>query len=400
MPTHIIIPPKQQFAASLVRASVLSGVVEPRELKASVIAENERNNQDFLAALPTGRDMARVAFAEEAKPAPRSLPGIGAVLVDDLSPEGYDFCLRVNALVLPNLVYRVVPPVDVSVEVALDTWHLDKIDVTAPRAHGLVGRGVRVGVLDTGIDPSHPEFAGKDVQFQEFDSEGHPVASVAHDTATHGTHVCGLVAGRNCGVAPEASLAVAAVLTSGGSGTFAQILAGLDWLIRTDFANDDVKVLSASLGTDGYNGNFLNPLLSAFHAPGLLMVAAIGNSGFLGQNHHGSPGDYDFVLGIGASDRSDAVAAFSDWGTQGAVVKPDLCAPGVGVVSSVPGGGYVAMSGTSMATPIVSGAAALLIQRDPSLYGAPGKLATELSGLTIPVGDPRGGVGRLDLSSL
>lgn len=399
MPTQIIIPPKQQLAASLVRALALSGVVDPRDLKAAVVEENERNNRAFLDSLPTGRHMSRVAFAESARLPPRSLPGIGVALVDGLSPEGYEHCRRVGAQVFPNLMYRVVPPVDVVPQAARDAWHLDRIEAAVPRARGLTGRGVRVGLLDTGIDANHPEFADTDVRFREFDAHGFPVESAPHDTASHGTHVSALVAGRSCGVAPGASLAVAAVLTNGGAGTSAQILAGLDWLVRGDLPGDDVKVLGASLGTDGHSGHFLSPLLSAFHAPGLLTVAAIGNSGFLGQNHHGSPGDYDFVLGVGASDRNDAVAPFSDWGNQSGGAKPNLCAPGVGVVGAVPGG-YAAMSGATMAASLVSAAAALLIERSPELYGVPRRLFNELIRLTAPLGDPRGGAGRLDLSSL
>ena len=124
---------------------------------------------------------------------------------------------------------------------------------------------MRIGVLDTGVDATHSEFDGKTVHFMEFDEQGLPVPGAARDAGSHGTHVSGIAAGRTAGVAPASHLAVAAVLTiptrRGLSGSLGQILAGLNWLVETDFGDDAPLVLAnASLGLSEYN-DFLYPSL-------------------------------------------------------------------------------------------------------------------------------------------
>ena len=229
-----------------------------------------------------------------------------------------------------------------------------------------------------------------------------------HDA--HGTHVCGLIAGRNAGVAPAADLAVAAVLTTptakGMVGFLAQIVKGLNWLTTTDFRGPDadpgVDILNASLGAPGYNNYLYQALATDRLAKGTVLFGAIGNAGLQGKNHHGSPGNYDIVVGVGATDSHDQVAGFSDWGTvsqHGGIAKPDLCAPGVEILSAIPGG-YQSMSGTSMAAPIVTGAAALLLQRSPALSADAAKLTSAILSLTTPVPDVRAGRGRLDLTGI
>jgi subtilisin family serine protease len=293
-------------------------------------------------------------------------------------------------------------------------WHLGHVGAPAAHAAGWTGKGVLVGVLDTGIDATHPEFKGKTIQFAEFDTDGLRIPGPARDAGSHGTHVCALVAGRSVGVAPDASLAVAAVLTGLNAygqnvGRLAQITSGLNWLLTTMFrgggGDPGVDIVNASLGGVGMNDYLYAPLLTARSAPGTLMVAAIGNAGTLGAGHHGSPGNYDIVIGVGATDSSDVLAAFSDWGQakqpSGKVVgKPDLVAPGVGVWSAFPGGGYVADDGTSMASPIVCGAAALALQRQPALSTGVAQLQARIESLTVALADPRAGRGRLDLGGL
>ena len=117
--------------------------------------------------------------------------------------------------VLENVLIPMAPPASVgSVTATLPNfWHLNAIRVAVARSKGLTGKNVLAGVLDTGIDAGHPEFAGKKVYFAEFDMNGNLISTQARDAGQHGTHVCGLIAGKNAGVAPSASLAVAAVLT-------------------------------------------------------------------------------------------------------------------------------------------------------------------------------------------
>ncbi|STC94363.1 Subtilisin DY [Chryseobacterium carnipullorum] len=139
--------------------------------------------------------------------------------------------------------------------------------------------------------------------------------------------------------------------------------------------------------------------------PGTLMIAAIGNNGSKGKNSDSSPGNYDLTLGIGALDENDKVASFSSWGTVaqlGNINKPDISAPGVWLYSSLsgPGNQYFKQSGTSMASPVAAGIAALLLERQPELITQPLKLKELLLNMVIPLQDTeRAGKGRINLSS-
>jgi subtilisin family serine protease len=153
----------------------------------------------------------------------------------------------------------------------------------------------------------------------------------------------------------------------------------------------------------GYKDFLYNALTNALVAPGTLMIGAVSNSGSAGVNNCSSPGNYDIVVGVGATDIDDNIASFSSWGTiaeSNNVAKPDMCAPGKGVWSSVPGSSspYQQMDGTSMASPMVAGAAALMMQQDPTLAHNPTVLKDEIIKRTTPLEDvARGGRGRLQM---
>lgn len=236
---------------------------------------------------------------------------------------------------------------------------------------------VRVAVLDTGVDPAHPELQGKIVQWAEFDDNGDLVTSTAHDSGQHGTHVCGTVAGGSAstpnnpmiGIAPDAALMVGLVL-KGKSGTYAQILAGMDWAIE-----NGAEIINMSLGGVSLQPDvvdlYTQAIISA-NLNGIPVVVAIGNEG---AQTTGLPGNDYFAFSVGATDNADRAAGFSGGRTQ--VVsssryipednlplyysKPEVTAPGVGILSCVPKNGYETWNGTSMATPHVSGALALLL---------------------------------------
>ena len=167
--------------------------------------------------------------------------------------------------------------------------------------------------------------------------------------------------------------------------------------------NPGVDIVNAPLGSPGFQ-IFLQAAIRSALTLDILTVAAIGNNGRNGVGNHGSPGNYPEVLGVGATDISDVVADFSDWGDQAPPVGPayplpGISAPGVDVSSSVPGGGFQRMSGTSMATPVVTGVAALRMEANPALKGNPAALRLDLLSrfdpcTSNPAGN-KGGVGRI-----
>ncbi|MFN3685322.1 S8 family peptidase [Salinarimonas sp.] len=241
------------------------------------------------------------------------------------------------------------------------TWGISRLNVPRLWKLEITGKGVRVGHLDTGIDATHPALSKAVAAYRYFDRLGNPVPGAPPtDSGTHGTHTAGTIAGRPTngeaiGVAPGADLVVAHVIEGGN--VVERILGGLEWMIE-----ERVRVVNLSLGLRGFTPAF-QILIDALRAQGVLPVVAVGNEG---PGTSRSPGNYGNVLSVGAIDRQNAVASFS--GSQrfahGSV--PKLVAPGVGVVSSAPGGKYVSSSGTSMAAPHVSGLAALLMQAVPS----------------------------------
>lgn len=286
------------------------------------------------------------------------------------------------------------------------TWGVARIG--APAVWGGLGRGsgVLVGHLDTGVDDTHPALAGKVAAFQEFDALGDPVVSAPHDSDAHGTHTAGTIAGRtvrgmNIGVAPDARLASALVLP-GGSGSFAQIVAGLQWAI-----DQGAHVISLSLDAPGYHPVWNLPVFNTVMS-GVVVVASIGNNG---HGISGGPGNDPLAIGVGATHARDRVAGFSGgqflsvpWlGTRVSYTKPDISAPGVRVVSAVPGAGMASFNGTSMAAPHVAGAVALLQSTEPALRGDPFATRAILLGTVEDYGeagkDQRFGFGRLDVGS-
>lgn len=261
------------------------------------------------------------------------------------------------------------------------TYGLDQID--APQAwdrFDTQGAGASVAVLDTGVPPNHPAIDIAPENFAEFDDEGNRVEDAeVRDTDDHGTHVSGTAVGGTdgdgtaIGVAPDATLLHGLVLP-GGSGTFSQIIAGIQWAVE-----NDADVINMSLGATGYFAEMIEPIRNA-EAAGTTVVASAGNSG---EGSSGTPGNVFESFGIGATDDTAAVADFSsgevvdvdrDWGINApddwpdSYVVPDVTAPGVAVRSAEPGGEYQDLSGTSMAAPHVAGVVGLMAAAATETY--------------------------------
>ncbi|MDU0289098.1 S8 family serine peptidase [Saccharothrix longispora] len=269
-------------------------------------------------------------------------------------------------------------------------------------AAGYTGKGVKVAVLDTGVDRDHPDLAGHVVAARNFteDPDG-------TDGVGHGTHVAATIASSGAayrGVAPEADLLDGKVCVAAGCQESA-IVAGMEWA-----AEQGADVVNVSLG--GGDTAELDPLEEAVNRlserTGALFVVAAGNNARPGTVS--SPGSADAALTVGAVDRRDGIAPFSSRGprTGDGGVKPDLTAPGVdvvaakaanGTVGTPVGDGHVAMSGTSMATPHVAGAAALIAQQHPDWTGAQVKAALVASAKANPeLTAFDQGAGRVDLA--
>ncbi|MEV6951652.1 S8 family serine peptidase [Streptomyces sp. NPDC051183] len=268
---------------------------------------------------------------------------------------------------------------------AVRTATLDKstrqIGADKAWAAGYDGAGVKIAVLDTGVDATHADLAGQVVAEQNFS-----LAADAKDRYGHGTHVASIAAGTGSrsggalkGVAPGAKLLNGKVLDDDGFGDDSGILAGMEWAVA-----QGADIVNLSLG--GYDTPQLDPLEAAVNKlsadRGVLFAIAAGNNHRPGTIN--SPGSADAALTVGAVDDADALAEFSSTGPRkgDGAVKPDVTAPGVDITAAAAPGsvidrevgqnpaGYLSISGTSMATPHAAGAAALLKQQHPAWKGA------------------------------
>ena len=295
----------------------------------------------------------------------------------------------------PHVVY-VEPNIQLHALEEQYLWGMDRIygdeSFIFPTWVTSTGDGVKVAILDTGIDGTHPDLEGKVAGGDDFTGIG----SYSDDNG-HGTHVSGTVAAIFSndtgvyGVAPSASLYAVKVLDSTGSGYLDWIIAGIQWAI-----DNDIDIINMSLGTTSDMQSLEDACNVAYEAD-ILIVAAAGNSGNKPGNRDTVeyPGGYASVIAVAASDSNDLRASFSSTGPD-----VELIAPGVSILSSIPGGGYAYYSGTSMASPQVAGVAALVLSAKPTLTNAEVRLILQQTAENLGLKQEHQGYGlvRADLA--
>lgn len=292
------------------------------------------------------------------------------------------------AVELPsNELLKIIPAVKVRM-VWPDVMARPCLDVAVPatgadRAHqeGITGKKVVVAVIDTGID-FHADLTQPEPRiigwYDLVNNKPEP-----YDDEGHGTHIAGIIAGNGyesdglyTGIAPEALLVGVKVLDSNGSGPISRVIAGIQWVVE----NKDlygIKAINLSLGASAEEGYKTDPASKAVEAAwkaGLVVLVAAGNSG-PAQKTITTPGIAPSVITVGSINdqrtiprTDDIINDFSSRGpTIDRLAKPDLLAPGAKITSLKPETGYTTHSGTSMATPMVTGAVALLLEKNPKL---------------------------------
>jgi hypothetical protein len=258
---------------------------------------------------------------------------------------------------------------------------------------GVNGEGIVIAGQDTGYDWTHPalkpHYRGWDGHSADHDYDWHDAwdnVAVPFDDDSHGTHTMGIAVGddqdgNGIGVAPGAQWIGCRNMRRGfgNPGSYAECM---EYFLAPyphggdPFIDGDVRmsphIISNSWGCPDFEGCFadtLAPAAEALRAAGIMMVVSAGNDGPGCGTAVEPPASYDAVFSVGATDDRAHIAPFSSRGPAGALVKPDISAPGIGVRSSIPGGDYGVAGGTSMAAPHVAGVAALLWSADPSLIG-------------------------------
>ena len=243
-----------------------------------------------------------------------------------------------------------------------------------PNKYGLTGKGIGVAVMDTGIFP-HVDFDSRIAAFADWISH----RPYPYDDNGHGTHVAGLLGGSGAagrgkyrGVAPGCTIIALKVLDRNGNGKKKDVLSALDWIL----ANKErygIRIVNISIGSNEAGRALQDKLIEGVERvwdSGLVVVTAAGNMGPK-PGSITAPGSSRKVITVGSSDMLTGAQRISGRGpTRDCVCKPDIVAPGNSITSCAPGNGrhpYAVKSGTSMSTPLIAGAAALALEKDPAL---------------------------------
>jgi subtilisin family serine protease len=295
----------------------------------------------------------------------------------------------VAALLANPRVAAVEPDVRVfAIDAEADnTWGVKRIGAPSVHTNGIRGTGIKVAVIDTGIDRNHPDLAANYAGgFDFINNDADP-----SDDNKHGTHVAGTIGARDddvgvVGVAPEVRLYALKVLGADGSGSFSDVIAALQWAV-----DNGLQVTNNSYGSNQDPGTTTKAAFDNAAAAGLLHVAAAGNSGncFGTGDSVSYPARYDSVIAVAATDQTDSSPCFSSTGP-----SVELAAPGVAINSTIPGGAYEALTGTSMASPHVAGTAALVLSAGVADTNANGRVNDEVRQILDSTAQDLGAAGR------
>ncbi|MDQ1371348.1 MAG: Peptidase protein, partial [Candidatus Thermoplasmatota archaeon] len=347
---------------------------------------------DVIVSMPS--DAGDMSPVERAFEASRLHYGTGGVLCAVSPPKAFSHSLNgfyacldlvtVEALIASEPELSVYPDITLKATDTDDARQIgaDRLwEATDPSGSYVTGLGIVVAIIDTGVDYTHPDLGGgigptyKVIGGYDFVNDD----SDPMDDNGHGTHVAGIIAadGGILGVAPDAQILAYKALGAGGSGSMSDVILAIDAALDPDGdgqTDDHADIISMSLGGAGSTDDPVCMAVENAVAAGAVVVVAAGNEGpSLGTV--ATPGLAPSVITVGAVDDAGDLAEFSSRGpTPEMRIKPEISAPGVDIVSTVPysgtsissSTGYASLSGTSMATPHVSGAAALLLQLHPS----------------------------------
>ncbi|MDH7507457.1 MAG: S8 family peptidase, partial [Candidatus Thermoplasmatota archaeon] len=272
--------------------------------------------------------------------------------------------------IIPN--YKISATLDVSVPLinADELWKMkDSNNVN------ITGKGVNIAILDTGVDYNHPDLKDNYIEAGSYDFINNDTDPM--DDNGHGTHCAGIICGKGyssnfkyVGVAPDAKYYAIKILDENGNGNFETYLSGMEKALDPNGDGDysdhaDIISLSFGTNTPGRPDDQFCEIVDNVVKEGIVVVVAAGNNGS-DFNTITSPGCARLSICVGATDKNDVIASFSSCGPVewdgNYLVKPDIVAPGVNIISTKKGGGYIAKSGTSMSAPHVAGAAALILQ--------------------------------------
>jgi serine protease AprX len=302
-----------------------------------------------------------------------------------------------------------------------DALVFPRLDVAVPSSGGLIpyqmgltGKGIVVAVLDTGIDPhedltepTNRILAWKDLVNHE---------NSPYDDNGHGTHVAGIIAGNGRlsngkyrGIAPEAKLVGVKILNEDGSGRLSDVISGIEWCIDSLPALN-IRAINLSIGSEvqgSYRSDPLCRITTAAWEKGITVCTAAGNSG-PEPGSINTPGINPVIITVGNLDDQNTITNIDDilsptssrGPTLDDIVKPDIVAPGTEITSLKIGGGYTTLSGTSMATPLVTGAVALVLQKWPGFKPDQIKMLLMRKARDIGVGPNLQGAGALDLKAI